>query len=43
MHLENEVLTLKERDALRFKSDIAHSYINNGNEITLISMVIDYK
>ncbi|MBE6180918.1 MAG: DNA-binding protein, partial [Staphylococcus xylosus] len=23
--------------------DIAHSYINNGNEITLISMVIDYK
>lgn len=43
MHLENEVITLKERDALRFKSDIAHSYINNGNEITLISMVIDYK
>ncbi|WP_437750687.1 helix-turn-helix domain-containing protein [Staphylococcus shinii] len=43
MHLENEVITLKERDALRFKSDITHSYINNGDDITLISMVIDYQ
>ena len=43
MHLENEVLTLTEGDALRFKSDIPHTYINKGNHRTLISMVIDYK
>ncbi|PHK50033.1 helix-turn-helix domain-containing protein [Staphylococcus edaphicus] len=43
MHLEHEVLTLGKGDALRFKSDIAHSYINQGDEMTIISMVIDYK
>ncbi|RIP37026.1 XRE family transcriptional regulator [Staphylococcus gallinarum] len=43
MHLENEVLKLTQGDALRFKSDIPHTYINKGNQRTLISMVIDYK
>ena len=43
MHLENEVIDLGKGDALRFKSDIAHSYTNHGEDMTLISMVIDYK
>ncbi|MCG7339014.1 XRE family transcriptional regulator [Staphylococcus sp. ACRSN] len=43
MHLENEVLHLTEGDALRFKSDIPHTYINTGEQRTLISMVIDYQ
>lgn len=43
MHLENEVIDLGKGDALRFKSDITHSYTNHGEDMTLISMVIDYK
>ncbi|MEB7689133.1 XRE family transcriptional regulator [Staphylococcus equorum] len=43
MHLEHETLHLGEGDALRFRSDISHSYVNNGENMTLISMVIDYQ
>ncbi|OAO34613.1 DNA-binding protein [Staphylococcus saprophyticus] len=43
IHLENEVIDLGKGDALRFKSDITHSYTNHGEDMTLISMVIDYK
>ncbi|OEL03311.1 helix-turn-helix domain-containing protein [Staphylococcus casei] len=43
MHLESDVLNLNKGDALRFKSDVKHSYINNGEDVTVISMVIDYQ
>ncbi|OIS58430.1 helix-turn-helix domain-containing protein [Staphylococcus equorum] len=43
MHLEHETLHLGEGDALRFRSDISHSYVNNGENMALISMVIDYQ
>ena len=40
--VNSEEFIINKRDSIRFKADKPHDYINSGDELAIISMVIYY-
>lgn len=41
--INDEKYTVRKGDSIRFKSDKPHSYLNSGDELAIINMVMHYQ